>query len=488
VAVPELLNTAHDVAQWVVPILMVPLVARRHGPMTSLAWLAVIAFLPITGSLFYFYFGWFRITQGAKTYHETVRKLDPVRRKINESARVSGDYARDDHEAFGRLVRYAAPAEGEGFETVGGNAVVLIADAEKTIERLIADVEAAERSVHLCFYLYAGDATGTRVGEALMRAAARGVECRLLAGSAESWFEDAPSLFNGLSRSLERAGVDVKPLRPLNPIRNGLRRFDLRNHRKIAVIDGVIGYTGSQNIHDPDCGLKDGREWRQMMVRMHGPAALQLQTVFVEDWYGETRCLLDGPAVFPEAPMPGSTAVQIISSAHYRGTAAMRRVFVGALQQAHETVTITSPYFVPDLASQVAMEIAALRGVRVELVLPRRSDSRVADAAGRAYLEGLLRAGVHVYRHDDGVLHTKSLAVDDAFSLVGSANFDQRSFYLDAEVGAVVFDAAFARELRDVQARYRERSEELDLESWQAGRSRWREYADHTAKLFSPVL
>jgi len=464
-------------SEWAIRIVMLPVVMHRRQPSTATAWLVVIYFEPYIGLALYWLFGANRLPRRRIQRH--AEALEQIR-----YARHSGSMATrlprpDLTEEQWSLVGLAEQL-GE-MTAVSGNDVSLMTDTREVIDTLIADIDAAERHVHLLFYIYDDDATGEAVGDALIRAEQRGVECRVLADEVGSWHS-----FRGLFRRLEAAGVEVRAALPVNPFRRKLARIDLRNHRKIAVIDGRAAYTGSQNIVDPTYGSRD-LIWHDAMLRITGPIVLDLQRVFVEDWYFETGRILDDDALFPEPVESGDIPMQCLPSGPSYTNLSYQRLVVAALHMARSRVTITSPYLAPDESVMVALQLAVLRGVQVDVIVPRRSDQRLAQAVGRSFYDDLLDAGVHLYLHRDGLLHAKIISVDETFSLVGSSNFDIRSFYLNFELNMLLFGPDITSRVREQQERYITESQRLTEEEWDR-RPGFKRYAQSVARLLSPLV
>jgi cardiolipin synthase len=364
---------------------------------------------------------------------------------------------------------------------LGGNRGELITETEDVIGRLIEDIDSAQDHVHLLYYIFADDETGHRVGCALARAVQRGVTCRVLADDVGSW-----RMFRGLGAQMIRQGIQLHPMLPVNFFRRGLARMDLRNHRKLAVIDGRIAYTGSQNIVHASYGRKD-LVWHDISARLTGPIVLQLQGIFIEDWYFETGESLDLPELFPQPDFDGQIVAQSLPSGPTYPSESYHRLVVTAIYAAQRQVIITSPYMVPDEALLQALEVAVHRGVRVELILPQRSDQILVGAAARAYYQELLDAGVEIYLHTNGLLHSKTMSVDDSLALLGSGNFDIRSFYLNFELNLLAYGPEVTGALRFLQRRYMSEAIQLTPEQWRT-RSRIGRLLDDSAKLLSPLL
>jgi cardiolipin synthase len=369
-----------------------------------------------------------------------------------------------------------------GLPVVNGNRIAFFSDTDEVIDRLVAAIDSANRHVHLLFYIFRDDVVGRRVADALIRASRRGVTCRVLADAVGSRL-----MFRSLAPALRQHGVEVHPVLPVNPIRRPLARLDLRNHRKLAVIDGAVAFTGSQNIVEASYGHPRGGVWHDVMARITGPVVQDLQGVFVEDWFHETGVVLDGPDLFPPVEAAGSVSMQVVPSGPDLPTEVFQAVLVEAIFLARQGVVITSPYFIPSEAMLLSLRLALLRGVTVSLILPRRSDHWLVDAAGSFYWEQLMHSGVHVYLYDEGMLHAKTLTVDDEFAMFGSANYDIRSFDLNFELNVLLQDPDAVAELRGLQDTYLSMSTRATFadgpsRTW-GGRLKV-----NLAKLFSPLL
>jgi cardiolipin synthase len=482
----EGLSFAYEIVEWTVPLAMIPVVASRHRPHVAFGWLVLVWALPISGTLAWLYLAMYRPQQLRKRR----AALDEVQRLaegLHDDARTEQAQRTldPDHAALARLVRQLGMRRLGGWPVVAGNRVEVIDEPGDFVERLTRDVASAERSVDLLYYLIADDRAGRRLTDALLEARRRGVRCRVLAGAYASHWESTRSFFRELAPRLEDEGVEVRSLRPLSPLRRGLSRIDLRNHRKIAVIDGRLGYIGSDNVHDPDMGLDDG-VWHQVSLRMEGPSVRHLGLAFLHDW------LIDGgesagkeELVDAAEPADGVPAQVVWWSPSDDAPAV--KMLVAAFGAARERVVLTTPYFVPDRPVLLALVAAALRGVRIDVVVPARSDRRIADAAARSVFPELLEAGVRIHRHQRGLLHAKTLTFDDRVAVVGSANGDRRSFYLDDEVVALLYDRDVARRVRARQEAYIQASQPVDPEAFRA-RPVWRRTLDDVVALASPLL
>jgi cardiolipin synthase len=463
---------------WLAGLALVPVLARRYDAPRAWGWLAVIFALPWVGLVLYFLLGENPLGRRRTVrYKRLLASLDARhRRRVlekHEAAALNESWA-----GLGRLAEAcgALPA-------VGGNAAEVLAEHAHILDRLVADIDAARHHVHMVFYIFADDDAGRRVGEALARAASRGVACRLVADAVGSY-----GMTDTLGEELRAAGVEVVEAMPVNPLRRGrLARIDLRNHRKIAVIDGRVGYIGSWNVVRPDFRPRAHGAYVDILMRVQGPAVLQFQMLFLEDWQMETGGVPDEGGLLPEPETPGDAVIQTVPSGPLYPFRPVRDIAVSAIHQARRSVTLTTPYFVPEETLMLALRTASQRGVAVDVIGPARSDSWLVDAIGRSYYRRLLEAGVRVHLYRRGFLHAKTLTVDDDFAVLGSANFDVRSFRLNVEANVVVTSPALAGSLRAVQDAYRADADTLDAEVMDA-RPLWRRVADDTARLASPLM
>lgn len=466
---------------WILRLVMIPVVAhRRKRPLEAIAWLAAIFFIPVVGTILYFWLGEYTFRRSAKRHRKARKLLEALKPGVPQHPHLTRPLAEGALEPLPEVTTRVLDQRLGGLPFLGGNAVELL-EQNDVIDRLIADMDAAHTHLHLLFYMYEDDDTGWRVARALAAAAQRGVRCRLLA---DAWASRA--MFRTIKPFLEKHGVEVHGLLKVHPLRRPFARMDVRNHRKLAVIDGRVGYSGSTNIHDLDMDLDHG-VWYQITARVEGPAVLQLQLVFLEDWYMSTDQMLDEPGLLPEQQEPGDVPVQVFPSGPAYPADGVQHLFTEALNEARERVIVTTPYFVPDDPTLLALRLAALRGAEVDLVVPESSDSHLADAAGRSFFDRLMDTGVRVYRHPSGILHAKTITVDDAIALIGTANFDRRSMFLNYEVTLVIHDARITADLRNRQQNYILRAQRLDHEQW-CNRSTWEQVRDDTAALLSPVL
>jgi cardiolipin synthase len=467
----------YALSEWVICLVMLVVVTRRRQPSSAMAWLLVIFFLPWVGLVLYLLIGEQHLPRRrTKRHARFLRELKALGWRSEDRPSVVHPELGPDAMAAVTLAEQLG-----SMPILGGNDVELMTRTEDVIDRLIADVDAAAHHVHLLFYIYADDETGRRVAEALAQAVERGVKCRVLVDSVGS-----ARMLKRLAPKMLAQGIELHESLPVGILRRRAARIDMRNHRKLAVIDGRIAYTGSQNIVNADYGHKN-LAWHDMMARLTGPAVLELQAVFVSDWSFDTGQTLDGDDVFPDPPVAGNIPVQTLPSGPSYPTENYQRMVVAALHAAREHVIITTPYFVPDEPFMQALQVAVLRGVKVELIVPRRTDRWLVGAASRAYYTELLEAGVKLHLYHQGLLHSKTMSIDHALAFLGTANFDIRSFALNFEVNLLLYDADVTERLRTEQRRYIGDSVQMTREQW-AKRPAIQKVFENIAKLLSPLL
>jgi cardiolipin synthase len=455
---------------------MLVVVPYRRTPAAAKGWLLLIFFEPWVGLLLYLLIGRAKLPRWRR---------DMLARLPEAMASVLGRLANHPsifHPEVGPALSQAvALAEKLGGSPIfGGNAVELLADYYGTIGRLAQDIDRAEIHVHLLFYIFSDDHATTPVIDALGRAAKRGVRCRVLVDAIGS-----RKALRTLRPRLTALGVEIHEMLPITLLPWRKARLDLRNHRKIVVIDGKIGYTGSQNLVAAE--FKEGLAYEDLMVRVTGPVVLELQYVFAGDWFLETHEILDSDTEFPAPQIEGSVPAQALPSGPDFPIQNNQRLIVALVHGSRQRVVLVTPYFVPDEPLLQAMQTAALRGVEVHLVVSERGDHYVVSLAQESYYEELLEAGVQIHLYLKNCLHAKHMSVDNAVAVIGTSNLDIRSFALNAEVMLMIYDSGMAARLGAEQVRYLSHSRLLTWASWRR-RSFARKLAQNLARLLSPLL
>jgi cardiolipin synthase len=353
---------------------------------------------------------------------------------------------------------------------------------------MVADIDAAERHVHVCCYIWLADNNGLKVKDAFIRAAERGVDVRVLADALGSHRIIRSSHWD----ELRDKGCDVRVALPVgNPLWTLIRgRVDLRNHRKLMVIDNRITWCGSQNFADPEFRIKPRyAPWVDIMTRWEGSTARHMQLLFVSDWMAEGGEDISGllTEASAAAPATGSVIAQVIGTGPTSSFDAMPASFAELIHSARQELVVTTPYFVPDEQLLFALTSAARRGVRTIMAIPKRCDSRIVAATSESYYEDLIKAGIELYEYRRGLLHAKTMLVDRAVGLIGSANLDRRSFELNFENNILFADRNFAAAVRERQAAYLADSDRVTADvvaSFGIGRRLWQ----NLLATMSPVL
>jgi cardiolipin synthase len=462
--------------EWAIRLVMLVVVPLRRSPAAAKGWLLLIFFEPLTGLLLYVLIGRAKLPRWQT---QQLAKLPQAMAKVVD--RLT-NHPHVFHPNVGPALSQAVDlAENLGQSPIlGGNAAELLVDYDGFFARLVADVDQAKHHVHVLFYIFADDLATAPVIEALGRAAKRGVRCRVLADAIGSRVG-----LRTLRPKLAALGVEVHAMLPVSlwPWRKA--RLDLRNHRKIVVVDGRIGYTGSQNLISAE--FKQGVSYEDLMVRVAGPVVLELQYIFAADWFLETNEILDGETEFPGPEIAGGVAAQALPSGPAFSTQNNQRLFVALIHGARQQAVLTTPYFIPDEPLLQAMQTAVLRGVDVHLVVSEEGDQRLVLLAQESYYEELLEAGVQIHVYGKEFLHAKHLSIDDAVAVIGTSNLDIRSFALNAEVMLIIYDSVVAAKLAAEQQRYYGNSRLLNLATWKQ-RSFGRKVVQNLARLLSPLF
>ena len=462
--------------EWAIRIGALIKIPFRRSSDSARAWLLLLLFLPLPGLLLYGLIG--RPSYPRRRRMRLARAANQLQDSTDE---IAHSRACRRPELSDRFRQAARLIEQVGrFPALGGNNISLIADYDGAIDRLVSDIDAAEHHVHVQMYIFASDQTGEKVMEALDRAAARGVECRVLidAIGSRQWSRQ-------VTRRLVAPRIRVARSLPVAPWRRGSARADLRNHRKIAVIDGVIGHIGSQNIVDAEAA--NGIVNEDLVARVFGPAVLEMQTVFAIDWLLETDEALSGSNYFRHHSGSGDATAQLMPSGPDYGDVGIGHLTVALIHGATERVVITTPYFIPEAALMQALRTAVLRGVTVDLIVPSVSDNLLVKLAQQSYYSELLEAGVNVRLYGRRFIHAKLLTIDNEAAMIGSSNIDVRSFILNAEVTLIIYDEAIVSDLRAQQERWIAVADHLTIRSWE-GRSRVVQLGENIARLVSPIL
>ena len=466
----------------------VRLLYRKLAVNTTLVWLFLLFGLPVVGVVLYILFGDHRLGARRMKMGERLRSFFMQVFSI-DAASIPPDIA--------SVPRYAALSRSiqadTGFPVLTGLSPKFFADAGDLYAAMQADIDAASDSVCLEFYILDPAGRVADVLAAVKRAAGRGVDCKILADD----FGAKPFFRSRWPQRLEKAGVKIVRSLRVNLFSSLFRRSDLRNHRKILVCDQHVGYVGSYNLADPKLFKADRGvgEWVDMMMRVEGPVVDALTSVCLSDYLFDSighqigRADLNALPLKPRATMGEGTPVsmQVLPSGPEMRNSTIYEVLVTAIFNAQRRLRIVSPYFIPDPAVQLALVAAAKRGIEVEIIVPERLDSRLAQFASQSSYRELLRAGVRLSRYRGGLLHTKLVLVDDEIALFGTLNIDVRSFHLNLELTMVIYDEATSATLWQHSDTYLSDSTPLDADGWEQ-RPEWHKFLENILRLASPIL
>jgi len=401
---------------------------EKRSSAATIAWILILAMLPIVGFVLYFFLG-NRVLLRKRMRHARAR-ADVRQQHGNASA--------SDVQLSTQLARLTSRASGAHLATA--REVRVLTNGKACFAAIEEAIRGAKHHVHVEYYIFEGDVTGTRIRDALVERAKAGVQVRLLVDGVGS------SLSRKFLRPLRDAGGQFARF---NPISFGrlLPRVNMRNHRKIVVVDGHVGFLGGINVGDEYTEEVSRREaYRDTHLRIVGAAVRELQFAFLEDWSFATGTVVRDKNLFVQLATDETELVHVVASGPDLEWEAIQQVYFTMITQAETSLKITTPYFVPDDAIRIALCAAALRGVVVELIVPQNSDSRIVTAAARSYFDELLRAGVQIYEYPK-MVHAKTIVVDSKIASIGSANMDNRSFRLNFEIGAVVYAKGAVAEL-----------------------------------------
>ena len=451
------------VTDLIIRIAAVIVVPRNRRPTAAMAWLLAIYFIPFVGVLLYLLIG--------------NPRLPRKRRRMQDQITT---YIHDTSESldFG-TVRPHAPDWFTSLVTLnrnlgamplaGDNAAQLISEYQKSLDGMADAIRAAERYVHVEFYILQSDPSTDNFFSALEEVAARGVVVRVLL---DHWANRGKPFYKKTLKRLDAMGAHWHLMLPVQPLKGKYQRPDLRNHRKLLVVDGRVAFTGSQNVTDSTYNLRKnirrGLHWVDLMARFEGPVVASVNAVFLSDWFSETdEILSDEIDLFSVQSGPGDLDCQIIPSGPGFEFQNNLKLFAGLLYAAQRKIIIVSPYFVPDEALLLAITTACQRGIHVELFVSEEGDQAMVYHAQRSYYEALLRAGVHIWMYRRPyILHSKSMTIDDEVAIIGSSNMDMRSFGLNMEISMLVRGEEFIAQMREVEAAYRALSRQLTLDEW----------------------
>ena len=458
-------------------LLPVVLLLKKRQPVSSVAWMLAIVFIPIGGAVLFLLFGINRIERRKVSKQQSAEQLAEQHPQRLEHDRPPRDTDRLETRRLMRLAQRLTDA----WPTCG-NDIELLTDTNRTMGLIEQALLSARESIHLEYYIWQADRTGTRFRDLLIRKAREGVRVRFLYDGFGSFW-----LTKRFLRPMREAGIQIATFLPGQSFRERWS-LNLRCHRKIVVVDGRVAFTGGMNIGDEYIGRSSTSVfWRDAHLRVIGPEVWRHQLVFAEDWYFATGEVLPDTESFPPPAAIGTVTAQTVSGGPESEPSVFQALMLAAINEAQERVLIVTSYFAPPTAIVVAMENAALRGVRVRLLLSGRLNHFLTLLAGRAIYDSLLRAGVEIAEYQRGLLHSKTQTIDGHWSLVGSANVDCRSLFLNFEAGMVLYDERIAQQLEQQFELDMQDSILINPEVW-VRRPWFHIVGENLCRLFTPAL
>lgn len=452
------------------------IVLENRNPVKSLAWIVVLVFLPIGGFILYLFFG--------QQYRHT-RMISKRKRRILQ--KMSGNTAHISVSEPGNKLSPESLQQIKLGYQLGGtqlfvhNHIEIFTDGESKFKALIEDLNRAETFIHLQYYIFDNDTLGRTIKKILIEKARRGVKVRVLYDDVGCW-----KVRSRFFREMRKAGIEIRPFFKVS-FPQLANKLNYRNHRKVAVIDGKIGYIGGMNIADRYCDGLSWGIWRDTHARIKGPAVYGLQSAFSIDWSFTTREFLSEACYYPPVEETGNTDIQILTSGPLGEWKEIAISFLKAIANARDCIYIQTPYFLPTDSLLKALQAAALAKVDVRLMIPSHSDSRLLQYASQSYLKDILRAGIKVYFYQGGFLHAKSLIIDNEFSSLGSTNFDFRSFDHNFEINAFMYNADTNAQMKKIFINDMRQCRRITLSRWKR-RPLTTKVAESFARLMSPIL
>jgi len=477
---PSPLTLASLILGYLVTLILVRWVVlnKKEHPVSTVAWILAIVLLPYFGGVLYLFFGINRVERRKRHRRQTVKER--LARSLPNIDKYEIPVPPEFTPTQRQMVTLLESCDCPGL--TAGNTVQVLDDTNIITRRIEEAILGAQCSIHIEFYIWQPDETGQRLRDALIGRAKAGVKVRFLYDQIGSM-----RLSRHFLQPMLDAGIEVASFLPGLSFRERWS-FNLRNHRKIVVVDGRIGLTGGMNIGDEYLGRdKSFGRWRDTHLQVEGPAVLQLEQVFAEDWYYAVSREITTPDCFPVPQMTGQAIAQVVHGGPDSDDPTFHAVMFAAINCAQRRIRLATSYFVPTPALVTALSTAALRGVDVEILAPGKSAHYFTILASRSYYDTLLHAGCKIYEYRRGMMHAKTITIDDDWSMVGSPNFDARSLLLNFEIGVALYGPEPVAELNRQFARDLEHSHRITPEDRLRIPKR-KIFVENIARLFSPIL
>lgn len=451
---------------------MIIVISENRNPLKTISWVLILLLLPLVGLIFYYFFGEDNRKKRLIS-HKIHKKLVSLTKEQEETSLLQAP-----EKYSGLIALLNADNETPLYR---GNDVTFLHSGEEKFKALFEAVKNAKEHIHIQYYIYMDDKIGTQLAELLKQKVSEGVEVRLIYDDVGSWkvkrkfFED-----------LIASGVQVQAFLKVK-VKWLASRVNYRNHRKVVVIDGKIGFLGGMNVADRYIEGLDFGVWQDSHIKLEGLAVAGLQTSFLIDWYSSRGEFLAEDKYYPKLEAKGNCLVQLATSGPVGTVKSIHTGILQAINGAKKRVYIQTPYFIPTDALMLSIQMAAMRGVDVQLMLPERADTMLVHVASRSFLDDLLDAGVKVLLYQPGFLHSKLTVIDDGLTITGSANMDIRSFEHNFEIDAFIYSKKTALAAKEIFLNDAKKSQLLDKEEW-SSRSRFDKFKESVMRLFSPLL
>ncbi|HEY0983080.1 MULTISPECIES: cardiolipin synthase [unclassified Schlesneria] len=458
-------------------LLPVVLLTKKKQPVSTVAWMMTIITMPYVGAFLFVVFGINQVERRLRRKQAATRSVTRILPQLSHQHHVHHELLDETQRELRRLAERIS-----GSRATVGNRVQLLTNAQQAFDEIAEAILAAESTIHLEYYIWRPDKLGTRLRDLLISKAQRGVRVRFLYDGIGSNL-----LTYRFLKPMRDAGIQVFSFVPGRSLRERWS-INLRNHRKIVIVDGQIGFTGGMNVGDEYLGLDPFYgKWQDTHLRLEGPTVLQLQEVFAIDWKYATGEVLTHDRYFPTPEQTGNIVAQVVASGPDEGSDVFHNLMFAAINSARHRVTLATCYFVPTPSLVSALESASQRGVQTRVLISGPKTYWATLQAARSNYDSLLLAGVKIYEYQAGQFHSKTLSIDGNWSLVGTPNFDSRSLYLNFEVGAVLYDRSLAEQIEHQFHTDLESAMEIEPDKWFA-RPVWNRLQENFCRMFSPVL
>ena len=449
---------------------VIVVISENRSPIKTIAWLLVLIFVPLLGLIVYYFFGQDtrRMRQHSEKKYQKIKDLSFKSLTPNRNVKILPEYA--------NLI--ALLKNSNLSPVLQGSKVEVITEGARMFEILLEDIQKARHHIHIEFFIFKNDRTGKIVRDLLMKKASEGVEVRFIYDKVANWW--VPKKFY---REMKKSGVKIASLMDAKFVKFA-EKLNYRNHRKVVVIDGITSYMGGMNISN---NYYINPNWRDTFLRIQGQGALGLQTCFLIDWYSSGEPLLDDKNYFPEAKDYTQNLMQIATGGPYSLYHNLLQATVNIIIGAKKYIYMQTPYFLPNEPLFQALQMAALSGIDVRLMVSGKSDSSYVDPASRSYYADLLEAGMRIFELQGKFLHAKTLVTDDMLSVIGSANLDFRSFETNFEINCYLYDPYIARHNKEIFLQDMEKCKEIHYEEW-TKRPKWKKFFESVMRLFAPLM